>query len=72
MSTSAILDPVTAFDVERYAGPYLPAYVAAEQAIADRDTEGRHLEAAAGRAVHGAWWASVVARGKRFETEETT
>lgn len=65
MSTSAILSPVTLADVERYAGPFLPAYVAAEEAIANREANGCHLQAAAGRAIHGAQWAAVVARKKR-------
>ncbi len=60
----AILDPVTVRDVERYAGPFLPAYVAAEDAVAEADAMGRHLEAAAGRAIHGARWTAVVAAEK--------
>jgi hypothetical protein len=62
---TAILDPATPADVERYAGPFLPAYAAAEQALADREAHGCHLQAAAGRAIHGAQWAAVVAREKR-------
>jgi hypothetical protein len=61
---TAILSPVTIADVERYAAPFLPAYVAAEEDIADREANGRHLQAAAGRAIHGAWWAAAVASRK--------
>jgi hypothetical protein len=64
VSTSAILSPVTLADVERYAGPFLPAYVAACDGVADLGSMGKHLEAAAGRAILGARRAAVVARGK--------
>ena len=61
---TAILSLVTLADVERYAPPFVPAYVAAEQALTELRAMGRHLEAAAGHARHVAWWTSAVASVK--------
>jgi hypothetical protein len=61
---TVILSPVAIADVERYAAPFLPAYVAAEETIADREANGRRLQAAAGRAIHGARWTAFVAHAK--------
>jgi len=62
---TAILDPVTPDDVEHYAGTSLDLYASQVGAVMFLDVIGRHLEAAAGRAIHGARWAAVVARTKR-------
>ncbi len=63
--TRAILSPVTLADMERHASPFVHAYVAEEEALAELRALGRHLEAAAGHARHGAWWASAVERVRR-------
>ncbi len=55
---------MTPADVEHYAGPVFPAYVSQVGAAAFLDAVGRNLEAAAARAMHGAWWAAAVADRK--------
>lgn len=60
-----IIDPITSSDVETYTPSFAPAYASAEQGLAELRAMGRHLEAAAGHASHGAWWASAVAQVKR-------
>jgi hypothetical protein len=62
---TAILSPVTLADVERYVGRALDLYVTQAGVVTYLDAVGRHLEAAAGRALHGAAWSSEVAREKR-------
>ncbi len=61
---------MTPDDVERYAGPTFPAYVSQVGAASFLDAVGKHLEAAAGRAIHGARWAQRVAICKKIELDE--